>query len=127
MKTFKTTAILLCISIFTSYAQNIIYEEIQQAKNVENFRVFSSLSLVNSRNALSSKKITDHFFDPQEVYMLQYNPAQNMDASMTYQIPLGGKDLLLEIQEVIIDYQLTTSDGHKIMPNKNNRHYQGVV
>ena len=50
-----------------------------------------------------------------------------MDASITFLIPLGQKNLLLEIQEVIIEYQLITSSDQNVRPCKENRHYQGIV
>ena len=117
----------MCISIFTSYAQNPIYEDIQQAKNVETFNVVTTLTLANRKSA-PSQWIVDHFTNPQEVYIMQYNPSvyKNMGVSVTFVVPIGQKNLQLEIQEVIINYNLTTSDGQNIMANKNIRHFTKV-
>ena len=118
----------MCISIFTGYAQNIIYEDIQQAKNYESFDAVSPFSLANSKNAHSTW-IADHFINPQEVYIMHYNLSafNKMGATVTLIVPFGIKNLQLEIQEVKIDYQITVSNGQKIMANKNLKHYQGIV
>ena len=95
MNSLKITVILLCISTLTCYAQNILYEDIQQAKSTEKFDAVSALTLVNNKNVSQSKKIADHFINPQEVYILQYNSSvrKKMDSSMTFLIPLAGKNL----------------------------------
>jgi hypothetical protein len=73
MKTLKITFLLLFVSFLSGYAQNtMLYEEIQQAKNYgEQFEVISAFTLAN-KNISHSKKIQEHFINPQEVYVLQY-------------------------------------------------------
>lgn len=130
MKTFKISFILLCICLHHFYAQdNALYNGIQRAKNSGvKFEPVSVITLAG-KSASQSKKIEDHFFNPQEVYLMHYSRTETkkLNASITLIIPLGSRDMQLELQEHIMDYRVTTSDGKKIPPNKNNRHYHGIV
>ena len=75
MKIIKISFLFLCLCILNSYAQdnNVLYNEIQQAKSSgETFASVSALTLVN-RNITQNQKIEDNFFNSQEVYFLHYN------------------------------------------------------
>lgn len=130
MKNFVTTFLFVCICILNSYAQgNLLYDGIQQAKSSgEKFESISVLTLAN-KSVLQSAKIQENFINPLEVHVLHYSkPAEkNLNTSMMLLLPLDGKNLQLELQEFTMEYQLTTSDYQKISPNRNNRHYHGIV
>jgi len=131
MKKLLTTTVFLCICSFSSHAQgNLVNQSIQQAKNLgERFEVASAFSLVSSRNASQNSRIQNQFINSQEVYVLHYNPSatRSFSTSITFQIPLGNRTMQLELQEVVMDYVVETSCGQTLKPNKNVRHYQGVV
>ena len=106
-----------------------MYSEIQKAKSFgETFATVSALTLAN-KNILQNRKIEDYFFNSQEVYFLHYNKiaTRNFNASMTLDVPLGSRNMSLELQEYKMEYQITTSDNQKISQNKNIRHYHGIV
>ena len=119
----------MCI-LFYSYAQdNVLYHGIRQAKNSgEKFEPVSALTLA-SKSVAQSKRVQDHFINPQEVYFLHYRKpaAKDLNASMTLNIPLGNRNLQLELQEYKMEYQVTTSDVQTLPPNKNIQHYQGII
>ena len=106
MKSLKISFIFLYICIFNSYAQNVfLYDGIQQAKNSgEKFEAFSTLTPA-SKSVAQSKRIQEHFIDPQEVYLLHYSQSalRSFNASITLEIPFGSKNLQLELQEITMD------------------------
>jgi len=132
MKNLVTTILFLCLCIIYSYAQdnvNVLYDGIQQAKRsgekFEPVSVFTSAS----KSATQSRRIEEHFIQPQEVYFLYYSPptVRSLNASIMLNLPLGSRNLQLELQEFHMDYQIETSSGQFLTPNKNIRHYHGVV
>ena len=42
-------------------------------------------------------------------------------------VPFKGKELQIELREIQLGYTLRTSDGQIKAPDKNIRHYRGVV
>ena len=130
MKSLKVSFFFLCIFLLNSHAQsNLLYDGIQQAKNSgETFEPFTAFMPV-SKSMSQSERFQEHFIQSQEVHIFQYDKssAKNLKTSMLLLIPLGGKNLQLELQEYRMDYQVTTSSGQKILPDKNIRHYHGIV
>jgi len=130
MKSLKVLFLFLCICFLNSYAQdNVLYDEIQQAKSSgKKFEAVSAFTLA-SKSTTQSKRSQENFTNPQEVYFLHYNnsTAKNLNASMTLLIPFDKRNLQLELQEFKMEYQVTTSDGQKIQQNKNIRNYHGIV
>ena len=131
MKKLLTTALLLCVYLFSGYAQgNLINQKIQQARNSgETFEVATAFTPVRARSAMQTNRVQEQVFNPQEVYILHYNPSavRNFGTSMTFQIPLGSRTKQLELREVIMDYVVETCCGQTLPPNRNIRHFQGVV
>ena len=75
MKSLKLLFLFLCFCILNSYAQenNLLYHEIQLAKSSgEQFESVSALTYA-SKNALQSNKAKEYFFEPSEVYFLNYS------------------------------------------------------
>jgi hypothetical protein len=131
MKNLKTT-LFLCICVLNGYAQNnFVCSEIQQAKiSGEMFEHVSVLSSVERADVLQNNTgIQEQFINPQNVYFFQYNQSaiRDFNASMTLRIPLGHKNLQLELRKIEMDYVVTTSCGQTLSPNKNIHHYQGIV
>jgi len=95
MKKLLTTVLFLCAYLFSGYAQgNLINQKIQQARNSgETFEVATAFMPVRARNALQANRVQEQVFNPQEVYVLHYNPSavRNFGTSMTFQIPLGSR------------------------------------
>ena len=130
MKTLKLLFLLSCLCILSSYAQdNFLYQEIQRTKSSgEKFEPVSALTLAN-KSASQSQKIQEHFINPQEVHFLHYSTlvTKQLNASMTFHIPLGSKNLQLELKEFVMEYRVTTSSGETLPQNRNIRHYHGIV
>ena len=134
MKTFRIIPLLLCVCILGSCVnnqvrENLLYSAIQKAKSSgETFNQISVLSLMD-KSASQREKSQEHFLIPQEVYFLQYDNSvlSNLSTSLSLVLPLGDKDLQLELLENPIDYLVTTSDNEEILPDKNIRHYHGIV
>ena len=109
MKRVNLSFIFLCLCFLNGYAQDNVYRGIQQAKSSgETFEAASVFTPVSI-----NQRIDEQFIDPQEVHFLRYSPSatKNLNASMTLQIPLGGKNMQLELQEFVLEYQITTSDA----------------
>ena len=131
MKNIRIIIIFLCLCVINSYAQqgNLLYEEIQEAKYAgEPFNTISMLRPVQQSD-LQIEALREHFFNPQEVYLIRYNKtaAENLSTSITMLIPLNDGNIALELLKVGMDYQIRTSDNQILMPNKNIRHYHGIV
>jgi hypothetical protein len=130
MKHLKITLLLLFIYTSNGYAQNkLLYNQIQQAKNLgKEFNLVSAFASVNT-NTLQNKRIQDQFINAQEVYIFQYNKSvvKDLDAFITLSIPASNKNLQLELQEVFIDFQVQTGSGQTFSPSKDIRHYRGIV
>ena len=131
MKKLNITLFLLCSCMLNSYAQNsFVYNSIQAAKHAgEPFNTISVLRPVQQSD-LQIKEMQEHFFNPKEVYLMQYDKtaAENLHTSITMLIPLNDSNIALELLEVVMDYQIRTSDDKQIlMSDKNIRHYHGIV
>jgi len=74
-----------------SYAQdNILYRDIQQAKNNgDTFEIVSAFTPAN-RKVPQDQRLQEAFINSQEVHFLQYNKSvlKNLESSITLFIPL---------------------------------------
>lgn len=106
-----------------------LYVEIQQAKNAgEAFKPISAFLLVG-KSSTHNEVIQMQFHNPFEVSILEYNNSviTDLGTSIMLHLPLNEMCLQLELLEKPIDYLITISDNQKIVPNKNIRHYHGII
>ena len=136
MKKTTTLFSFLSVCLFISCTDDNVfdafglYQEIQQAKNSgEVFESVSVFTLATTRSASQSDQIQEKFINSQEVYILHYDKsaARSFNSFMSLQVSLGRRTMQLQLQEVKVDYIVTTSCGQVLPPNPNIRHYPGVV
>lgn len=117
--------LLLKQSIFS---QNNLYREIQsiQASNA----IFQKISTEWSNE--KNERIVERFKDKDAVDFFKYVPLnlENFTKALSLQIPVSRKEnyiLLLTEVESNPSYKVTTDKGATYVPNKNIKHYRGIV
>ena len=133
MKDLKLLSFFLCVLILfgcSNYSQEyVLFNEVQHIKSTGKLFEMVSAFTLKDKNITQRKMSQDNFFNPNEVYFLQFNKSvlNNLGNSMTLHLPLDGRDFYLELFENFFDYKIITSDNQEISPNRNLRHYHGVV
>jgi hypothetical protein len=115
--------------IFPVFGQErTLYVEIQQAKNA-NTR-FESIVLTGASSDAEELKA---FISPDEVFFFENNAfdSRNSEAkAISLFIPVSDRGMVLELVEVpeyFYDYTILTSDWEEFAPNRDIKHYRGVV
>jgi hypothetical protein len=120
---------IFCLVIFSALGQeNVLYFEIQQAKNASVFFESVVLSEVSA-----DAKALEKFINANEVFFfgnMTFNAKNNETKALSLAIPVKNRNMILELLEVpdsFYDYEVITSDGRKFSANKDIRHFRGVV
>ncbi|MBX2826891.1 MAG: T9SS type A sorting domain-containing protein [Flavobacteriaceae bacterium] len=120
--------VALCFISGSLFAQNRIHDQVQEAKaNNINFE-----TVVPFQNSSKRYAKADDFYHADEVHLLEYR--QNSETwkgrAISFDIPLGKSSATLDLVAVpdsFYDYQLVTSSGQQMEPNRNAKHYRGVI
>ncbi|MDC8005338.1 M12 family metallo-peptidase [Aureisphaera galaxeae] len=126
LKTFMLLALFLFSG--TLMAQNRIHDQVQEAKsNNIDFQTVTPFELSSKRYAQP-----EDFYNAEEVHLLEYqqNSSQWKGRAISFDIPLGRSTATIDLVAVpdsFYDYQLVTSDGKQHEPNRNAKHYRGVI
>lgn len=127
-KRFFSIFIALAFTL-SGYAQNRIYQKVQQAKNSR--IAFAEKQAFNVLPQQYSNQ--DIFFNTNEVKLLRYdlNFSDLENQAISIEIPLGSETVivdLLEVNERFYDYEVTTNRGEPFpKEHSNSKHYRGVV
>ena len=118
----------VCDGAHTHGHDNVLYSEIQQAKEKNLYFENATLPKVSP-----NVEILNYFTNPDEVSFfgnisldLKNNPVKAMDLSL----PLNNEIMILELVEVpkdFYDYVVTTSGGEIFSANKDIKHYRGII
>lgn len=120
--------ILLFPAVIIAQEKSII-KKIRQIK--ESGEVFAE-SDISFRTLTINKSQIVAFKDPNAVSRLQLNRATTRvkNKNILLRIPAGSKSLelqLMEVPESFYNYSVVTSDGKRLSPNRNNKHYRGII
>lgn len=127
------TRMLPIFLLFVFTMQNIssqseLYREIQNQKENMAFQQISPFR-VSKENNIS---LLNQFQDKDEILFFRYSPLsmRNAGKAIDMEIPLSA-DRKMEIEIVDVTdtyrYEVVTDKGHRYPPNKNIRHYRGIV
>lgn len=110
--------------------KNLLYEKLQLAKEAN--VVFKKIPFIFTLSSNDDKNTVDHFTDPNEVIIIEYNKFlfDDLDNAILITIPLTNRQIQLEMLEVptsFYNYRVVTSDGKNSPPNKSIKHYRGTI
>jgi hypothetical protein len=109
-------------------AQNMLYLEIQQAK--ENNISFTTLPNFFKKTG-NVFKFESYFINPQEVSWFEYTPANLENQwAISLTIPKNEEAIVVELIEapdICYQYDVVTSDGKVYPANRDIKHYRGIV
>jgi hypothetical protein len=111
----------------TSGQENILYLEIQQAKETIHFEN----AILNITDV--DEKVLEKFINPNEVFFfgnISLDLKSKKTAAICLTIPAGKKNIVLELIEVpqsFYNYEVKISDGKVFPANKEIKHYRGIV
>jgi hypothetical protein len=114
---------------FSGFAQNRIYQKIEQAKNSR--IAFPEKDVFKESQVRYSN--TDIFFNPGEVKMLNYNLklSELEDGAISIKVPLGNETVtvdLLEVDQRFYEFELTVNQKEPYKGKRTKaKHYRGVV
>jgi len=129
MKKLFVAFTLFCLGVFSAFGEeNTLYYEVQQAKK-------SNISFENAvlEKAAASASALKDFVNPNEVFFfknISIDVKRNKSKAVNLVMPLGTKSMVLElvdVSELLQNYEVKTSDGKTFPANKEIKHYRGIV
>ncbi|HVK47428.1 MAG TPA: M12 family metallo-peptidase [Pseudobacter sp.] len=120
--------LLLCPALLMAQ-ESQLYKKIKQEK--AKGTTFNVVNDAFTAAHLTSLKAGD-FKKPENVSGLHFSKSviQKLGKNITLSLPTNNKALqldLMEVPETFFNYTVVTSDGKRLAPNRNNRHYRGVI
>ena len=129
MKKIIVLFLIIYLVIFSVFGQeNALYHEIQQAKEA-NTRFEN---VVFTRTSIDTEALKD-FIHPDEVACfenLSFHSKNNETKAINLSIPFKMTSIVLELVEVpayFYNYEILTSDWESFAPNKDIKHFRGMV
>ncbi len=115
--------------IFSVFGQeSMLYYKVQEAKKSNVY--FENIILKDTN---IDTEVLKNFINPNDVSFLgniSFDLKENNVRAINLQIPLGNKNMILELIEVpeyFYDYEVITSSGQRFMANRDIKHYHGIV
>ena len=129
MKKILVLFLNIYLVIFSVFGQeHALYDEIRQAKEA-NTRFEN---VVFTRTSIDTEVLND-FINPDEVSFFEissFHSKNNETKALNLSIPFKTTSIVLELVEVsayFYDYEIITSDWERFSPNKDIKHFRGVV
>lgn len=109
-------------------SQNQLYREIQNKKGSTAFRKIKPFQVSKEYNI----PLSNQFKEKDDLLFFKYNPLsmKNAGEAIDIEIPLNvNRKMEIEVVDVTdtYNYEIVTDQGHRYRPNKNIKHYRGVV
>lgn len=121
--------LFLCLTSTLTYAQNLLYQKIEQEKS--NGAIFEHIEGVFTQ-AENNNEILQEFINPEEVNFMEYNSevVNELPRTISLEILLNNKTEIIELVAVdneFYSYTVTTETGEAFPANRAIKHYRGVI
>lgn len=128
MKTRILFFFLFAFTLQNMNSQNQMYREIQNKKGSTVFRKIKPFQVSKEYNI----PLSNQFKEKDDLLFFKYNPLnmKNAGEAIDIEIPLNvNRKMEIEVVDVTdtYNYEIVTDQGHRYRPNKNIKHYRGVV